>query len=160
MKKMNREAEIRLQAYLDNEISSSEARQVAAWLARDQAAAQVYEELRNTKLLLSGNEPEIQLPESREFYWSKIEKAIAQSGPPQAIRSVRRLPWWSRLLIPVGAAALLALAGFSLTRYGSTPSQRLGSFNEIETPLDDTSAITFHSQSQGVTVVWLASGND
>ena len=68
MKKMNREAEIRLQAYLDNEISSSEARQVAAWLARDQAAAQVYEELRNTKLLLSGNEPEIQLPESREFY--------------------------------------------------------------------------------------------
>jgi anti-sigma factor RsiW len=153
---MNQELQLQLQAYLDNEVSSSEARQTAALLSKDPQAQALYEELRHTKNLLLENELEVSLPESRDFYWSKIQRAIDRlpQETPSAPKRVLR-PWWLRLAVPLGAAALLAVALLSMTD-GRNPSTRL-SLQEVETPDEDTTSMTFFSEQQKMTVVWVQS---
>ncbi len=154
---INHEKELKVQAHLDQELSSGEAKQVAQWLEADPAAKAVRAELEAVRRLMRVGEVEVKLPESREFYWSKIERAI-QSQTTQAARTANRAPrpWWWRVLAPaMGGLALLA-AVLSLVRSSSTGSS-LAYLHEIETPLEDTSAISFHSQSAGMTVVWVQS---
>ena len=55
---------------------------MANWLARDREAAALLEELRNTRAALAGFEAEVRLPESREFFWSKIEREIQRLEAP------------------------------------------------------------------------------
>ena len=73
---MNREFDLKLQAYLDGELGAREARQLEARVQADPRAQALLSELRTTAGCLRGNEPEYKLPETREFYWSKIERAI------------------------------------------------------------------------------------
>src|SRR5258705_13372973 len=102
--KMNTESKLRLQAYLDNEVSSSEARQIASWIARDAEAKALYEELQATKSLLApDNELPVTCPDGREFYWSKIQRAIA-TAEREPVREHAMRPWWTRLLAPVTGA--------------------------------------------------------
>ena len=51
---MKLESELKLQAYLDGELSPRQARKVSAWLAQDQEAQQLFAELKNTKTALAG----------------------------------------------------------------------------------------------------------
>ena len=108
------------------------------------------------------NEPVLNLPESREFYWSKIERSIASAeriAPPAASR-----PWWMRLVAPLaGAVALFAVLMTMVDRNASNPiaiSQSLGSavapMHEVEQQSTDVSTITFRSEAEGVTVVWVS----
>jgi len=76
---MNVDLGIRLQAYLDGELTGGEAQQVAALLETDAEARALCSELEQTRTLLKGNEPELRLPESPEFFWSKIEREISRS---------------------------------------------------------------------------------
>src|SRR5689334_12270401 len=114
---MNHESQLKLQAYLDGELSAWQSRRVAAWLAQDAEARMLLAELRNTAAALPGNELEVKLPESREFYWGKIESRILTVTPEPAL--TERAPWavWSWLrprLVPVCAvAALVVMAGVS-----------------------------------------------
>lgn len=152
---INQETQIKLQAYLDNELSASESREMAAWLDRDAQAAALHAELKEVTLLLKGNELEVKVPETREFYWSQIQRAIDQSATqrqPQA----RRYPVWMRLFAPALGVAVLLLTALSLVRLNTAPSA-LSSLQEIDMPLEDTAAISFHSQSAGMTVVWVQS---
>ena len=64
---MNQELALKYQAFVDGELSESEARRVAQSLETDAAARALVAELRNSKAILTGNEPEVTLPESREF---------------------------------------------------------------------------------------------
>ena len=75
---MKHELELKLQAHLDGELTGREATEIAALLEHDREAAALFGELRNIKTALTGNELEIKLPETREFYWSKIEREIAR----------------------------------------------------------------------------------
>jgi len=73
---INHEKELKLQAYLDGELPADEANAIADLLGRDAGAQALYQELRVAKSLLAGNELERTLSESREFYWSKIQRQI------------------------------------------------------------------------------------
>src|SRR6266536_3491712 len=73
---INHETELRLQAYLDGELSEAEAKGIADLLRCDAGAQTLYQELRIAKSLLAGNELERKLPEPPEFYWSKIQRHI------------------------------------------------------------------------------------
>ena len=73
----NHDDQLKLQAHFDGELPEPEARAVANWLARDREAVALLAELRNTRKALKGFESDIKLPETREFYWSKIEREIA-----------------------------------------------------------------------------------
>src|SRR6266404_5726722 len=99
---MNREQQLKLQAWVDGELSASEARQIAGFLAADKEAQAIVSELGIAKDILANNEPAAKLPESREFYWNKIHREIerlertgAESRPVSWIFS------WRRLLAPL-----------------------------------------------------------
>ena len=72
---MDYKVQLKLQAFLDGELPEAEASKVANWIAGDGQASALLEELRHTQEALAGFEAGIRLPESREFFWSKIERA-------------------------------------------------------------------------------------
>ena len=152
---------MQVQSYLDNELSPSEARKVAEVISANPDARALYDELKDTKrILVSTGEAPLQLPEAREFYWSQIQRRIEgqERRPARSTATV----WWMKLMAPVaGAVALLAillsLSGPSQPAPGNlaggTPARQTP-FNEIETQ-PEYSTITFRSESQGMTVVWV-----
>ena len=150
-------AALKLQAYLDGELSSTDAKAVAELLDRDAGARALFQELSRTKSLLAGNEPNPKVPESREFYWSRIAREIQRQDAAGAVPAIKGATFvWLRWLAPAGALALLIL---TLTLTLRSPSQRgwvaLAEGHEIETPLEETSSFTFRSESAGMTVVWV-----
>jgi anti-sigma factor RsiW len=155
---INQDQKLNLQAYLDDELSPGRSREVAAWLEGDSEARQLAAELTEIRTTLQNNELDFKLSESREFYWSKIERAIRQnSRKARPAASLSRFQWWFRLLAPAMGFSLLLMAAVSLLKLGPAPSA-VSYLHEIETPLDDISAISFHSQSAGMTVVWVQTG--
>lgn len=153
---INKETKLRLQAHLDNELSDRETREMAAWLDREPEARALYNELNNIKHLLVNNEPEAKLPESREFYWSKIERTIRQESAkaPASGAATGRFPWWVRVFAPALGVVVLLVSALSVVKFGTGP-QTVRYLHEVETPLEETSAISFRSQSAGMTVVWV-----
>src|SRR3954464_4683574 len=104
---MKLESEFELQAYLDGELSKRQARKVSARLASDPQAQLLLAELNMTKTALAGNQSELKLPETPEFFWSKIEREIQRVGQTQPKASPRFLVAWRRLLAPLAGVALV-----------------------------------------------------
>jgi len=157
---MNLESQLKLQAYLDNELSSREARQVSAWVNRDSEAQALLQELKSIKGFIIANEPETALPEAGDFYWSKIRRSITNLPAESKPAYVSRIPAWSRIFVPVGAAALVAAALLTFGQYYGKSAPRLSSINELETAIEDMSAISFHSERHGMTVVWVSNNSN
>jgi len=89
---MNSDTQLKIQAYLDNELSPGEARKIAATLSSDRDLQELYGELQATKETLRANEPEVKLGDSREFYWSQIQRRIATAEREPAPRTAAWLP--------------------------------------------------------------------
>lgn len=150
---MKTEDQLRLQAYLDNEVSSSEARQIASWIARDLEAKALYEELQTTKMLLKvENELPVTVPESHDFYWSKIQREIERTEREPARSTATARPWWFRILAPLAGTAALAMLLF--TSISMNPSVAV--HHEDATLEDGT--ITFRSKDNSMTLVWISTG--
>jgi anti-sigma factor RsiW len=152
---MEYEAQLKLQAFLDGELPEGEASRIADWVARDREAAALLEELRNTRGALAGIEAGIQLPESREFFWSKIQREIQRlETPAPKPAPTPLLALLRRLMVPVSALAVVLVAGVVLFRpagpFGHTPAAG------IETALADAGAFTYRDYSAGTTLVWLS----
>ena len=152
---MDLDAQLKLQAFLDGELPESEAREMADRLARDPESAALLTELRQTTTALAGFEEGIRLPETREFFWSKIERELGRLEKP----APEPLPvtWAARLrrfLVPATAIAVLTIAGLVATRHHSSPVLRGGA--EIETALADPGAFTYRDYASGTTLVWLS----
>jgi len=147
---MDYDAQLKLQGYLDGELPESEAREVANWLAQDREAVALFAELRNTRQALVGLEVGVTLPESREFFWSKIEREIdRQEQREPAPRSSPVFAAWRRFLIPAGAVSALAMAALIGLFGGSQgPTHQMA--------VADPGAFTYHDFSAGTTLVWLS----
>lgn len=157
---MNTESkELRLMAYLDNEVSASEGRQIAAWLARDAEARALYDELKATRDLVRENEPAMAVPETREFYWSQISRRIATAEREGAPVEAAPRNWILRFLAP--AAALAAVVMFAVTSLNTGPNRQLvdgaTALAQVENSATDNS-ISFYSPEHKMTVVWIDSG--
>jgi hypothetical protein len=148
--KMDYDAQLKVQTYLDGELPPPEAREVANFLARDKEAVALLAELRNTRQALVGTEIGVTLPESREFFWSKIQRDILsqEKGQP-AKRPVSFFTGWRRFLIPLGAVSALCLAVLMTLSGGSGVSL-------VETAVADSNAFTYHDFSTGTTLVWFS----
>ena len=161
---MNRDTQLKVQAYLDNELSPGDARNVSKLISSDVEARELYNELKDTREIVASNEPAVQLPESREFYWSKIERSIQQAGQSQErSRTAAARPWWLRFMAPVaGAVALFAILVSVVDRNGSDSIVASSSALSLSAPLhqmqeaEDVTTITFRSEAEGVTVVWVS----
>jgi anti-sigma factor RsiW len=148
---MEYDAQLKLQAYLDGELSESEAKEVAKWLAQDQEAVLLHSELKNTRQALAAGERPLQLPESREFHWSKIQREISRLEAAQPARLKESLAMrWRRLLVPISAAAVLGIV--ILTAIG--PIENSGPESEVAS--EDSSGLVYRDDSTGTTLVWLS----
>jgi anti-sigma factor RsiW len=149
---MDYKAQLKLQACLDGELPEGEASELAAGLAQDQEAAALLTELRQTRDALKGSEQVRTLPESREFYWSKIERAIerAEVPAPQPAGASGWVGAFRRFLVPVTGLALLVVAGFIATRGTAEPTL------SMETAVSDPGALVYRDYSAGATFVWLS----
>jgi len=150
---MDIESQLKLQSFLDGELPESEAREVANWLARDSEAAALVAELRNTRQALSGFDEGIRVPESREFFWSKIEKDIRRQDlkPVGARSSTSWLESLRRLLVPAGAVAALALVALLAVTQTSVSSG-----SHLEAASADPGAFTYRDFRNRTTLVWLS----
>ena len=149
---MTFETQLKIQAFLDGELPEAEAREMASLIARDPALAALHAELKHTRQALNGAEPVRQLPESREFYWSKIQREIERSE--RAVPDRAEVSWlgvvrgWFR---PVGVVAALTLVALlALVPLGQ------GDRSNIVASLTDEDAITFQDEATGTTFVWFS----
>jgi anti-sigma factor RsiW len=152
---MNVDVGIKLQAHLDGELTGREGQQVAALIENDAEARALFGELQQTRTMLKGNEPELRLPESREFFWSKIERELdrleaapAESNTPAWVLFFRR-----RLGAVSGVAVTAALVVFAAFQLNIVSPTLL---EEIDNPLDDVGTFSFRSESQKMTLVWIS----
>jgi anti-sigma factor RsiW len=151
---MTEEQQLKLQAFLDGELPEKEARDVASWLARDAEATDLLGELRNTRKALKDFEPELKLPETREFYWSKIQRDIQRLEPVKSrARSFSFFTLLRRVLAPIGAVVVLVIAGvFAVQQFSGQSAAPV----HVSAMLADVGAFTYRDQAQGMTVIWLS----
>jgi len=152
---MNQDLQLKLQAYLDGELAPGEAKAVTAWLAQDADARALLAELTQTRGALAGFESDIKVPESREFFWSKIARDIQRQErsvpvrPPASIASLLR-----RLMVPSGVMVALVI-GILVIKPQSGLDRRPG-VAETDTAQVDAGTFTFHDFASGTTLVWLS----
>lgn len=153
---MNVDVGVRLQAYLDGELTGREAQQVAALIESDGDARALFGELQQTRAWLKSGEPALSLPESREFFWSKIERDIERlEVSPRRSESPAWMLFLRRHIAALGsltvAAALVVFAAVQMNVV--SPGALL---EEIDNPLDDVGTFSFRSESQKMTLVWIS----
>ena len=157
----------RVQAFVDGELPAADQALVEALIQEDPELKQLHEELTQGREWLRGNEPERSVPEPRDFYWSKIATGIERAEHQEAQmedaahRSGVEQSFWLRWLLPMGSvAAVLVLAMLAQFEGPKTPGaneQKAASYHEVDNPLETGSLITFRSNTEGVTVVWITS---
>ncbi len=155
---MDREIQLNLQAYLDGELPERKARRLAEWIATDKEAQALLAELRMVKASLAGNEPAVQVSESRELYWSKIERAILRAEQAKGTRD--EVPWWvawRRFLAPAAAVALVAgVSVFTVKLINPAGADDpLRYLDVVENLSEHTESFAFRSQSENMFVVWI-----
>jgi hypothetical protein len=147
---MKHELELKVQAWLDGELPDHEARRMGEWIARDSEAAALAEELGCVRKAMFSQEAPRALDDSREFYWSKIQRQIEREAN---LPRREALPWsarWRRYLAPLtSAGALACLLILAAVRNGGP------TFDQISSTGDGMEAVTFRDQSAQMTVVWL-----
>jgi anti-sigma factor RsiW len=148
---MNHELELKIQAWVDGELSDLEATRIADLVASDAEAGAIAAELGTLRTAMTGGELALTVPETREFYWNKIERGIqreatfapSRPGDSWAAR-------WRRFLLPLGGVAALACMFVMSVQQAQKPT-----FDEISATDQGMEAVTFHDQSDGMTVIWL-----
>ncbi len=165
---MTNEQQLKLQAFLDGELPEREAREILAWTQRDSAAADLLAELKNTRAAMAKSEPHLSLPESREFFWSKIEREIQRLEPqPASAPEVSVFTMLRRFLLPASAVAVIAIAGM-IAHFefpNNVPKAAVETVADadtttVETTLANSDATTYRDASEGTTLVWFSSADD
>lgn len=150
------ELEIKIQSYLDGELDGSGRKEVERLLEKDATARMLLEELRLVRQLVSENEPQPLLPESRDFYWSKISRAIEAEEKSAARTPAAPISWWrlgwARPLALFGSLCLILAA---ILFFNPRTGAFLLSEMETATDADSMDSITYRSDDDGNTVVYL-----
>src|SRR5688500_14804248 len=122
---MNRDLALKFQAYIDGELPEREARAMAEAIERDPAAQALVGELRATKAALAGNEPELSVPETREFYWNKIQQAVLRLEPAGCCAPEggwrAAMGAWRRFLAPLAGVAVIAFLAIASLKFYNSP---------------------------------------
>lgn len=154
---MNQESQLRVQAFLDGELPDAERLAVEREIARDPGARDLAAELRNTKACLAGFEAGVKVPDSREFYWSQLQRRLQTQDLRSERESAPVFTWrslWPRYLVTASTAAVLLL-------FGVFASVQMGLFRsaapslEMESAVADPGALTYRDFSTRTTLVWL-----
>jgi anti-sigma factor RsiW len=139
---MKLEQALEIQAKLDGQLEPSRDREVERWLREDASASALRDELLAVRKAIREHEPAAAVPESREFYWSQIQRRIAAEAAIES-RGAKggSLVSWIRWLAP--ALGIAALAVIVTMRSGTSSA------------LADASVMTFHSDNDALTIHWI-----
>ncbi len=147
---------LKIQACVDGEASAAERSEIERRIAANPAERQLAEGLKAVSALLKANEPVAAVPETREFYFSKIARQIeAEKRKAERVPVENTASWfqWARKhfvgLAGSGFAALLALALFAMP--GGVGARE----GEVDLASDEMGSYTYRDQQQEVTMVWL-----
>ncbi len=133
-----------LQAYVDGELDTARRAEVERLLTGDAEARELVEGLRQVARLIRDHEPTSAVPETREFYWSQIQRRIAAqesqtSRPQPAAAAINWLRWLAPALGVAAVAVVLAM-----------PKKELSGQEFAE-----ATTMTFHSDADGLTLHWI-----
>lgn len=154
---MNEETQLKLLAYVDGELPANEKSGIEALIAKDSEAADLVAELRWSHEAMTGTEVELKVPESRDFYWSKISRQIEFEGK-QAERSASSLSdkWWYKMLIPTAGVAAIALV---LTFTARPPVSQDGTGAAAPTTsepvFEDANVYEYYDEQEKMSVIWV-----
>jgi len=155
---MNWEQQLELQAWVDGELSAGDARRVSAFADAHADARALVTELRMAKAFIAPNEFEVKVPDTREFYWSQVQRRIESAESVRETSPALSWPFvWRRLVSPLSGVALVAfLAVVSFNTFRG-PAIEDGSRHmvEVENLSDDVGSISYRSQSENMFVVYL-----
>lgn len=140
---MNEKTLLEIQALLDGELSGAERTRVEALLASNPQARAWAGQLEATSRALRTHLPAATVTDSREFYWSQIQRRMAaderaaqrSTGRPAVIRTLLR--WLTPALALAAIAVMLQVSG------PGTPVAA------------QASSIVFASDADQVTIHWL-----
>jgi anti-sigma factor RsiW len=137
---------LEIMAYADGELDASRRHEVEKQIAEDPSAAALHLELTACAALLRAHEPLGAVPETREFYWSRIQRRIAAEEQAAARAKATKVPafGWLRWLAPAIGVAALAL----VVTYQQRPGPTILAVGEA-------SSMTFTSEADGVTISWI-----
>ena len=150
---MKTEGQLKLQAYLDGELSPGEVREVENILKHDKDAGDLLLELRQTAAALRGNELSVKTPETREFYWSQIERRISAEALREKRPSTRTPVFGLRQLLASFAGVAAVFAFIAVTGH-RLPTAASALADEVEA-VGDQETVTFHDHAANMTVVWV-----
>ena len=150
---MDKDLQLKIQAFVDGELTEDEAIEVASLAARQPEVNALARELKNTRNALASVETGMLLPESREFYWSKIQREIERLAPAEAPAPGRSpVAALFRWLAPATGLAVLLAAGYIFL---GAPDVN-GSGLRWQAAYDGVNALTYRDQAEGMTVMWLS----
>ena len=141
--------ELKLQALLDGALDAREIRDIETLLAQDAQSAALMQELKWMKAAVAGNEVEVKLPETREFFWSKVERGIVAEEKKAAAAPAERA-WWFKFLYPATGLAALVAVMFVISAGRTTDGA------DTESVPADVNAISFRSETEAMSVVYVA----
>ena len=109
---MKQEDRLKIQAWLDGELAPQESARIADLIDNDLEAKELADDLRAIQKALEVGEKQTVLEDSREFYWSQVERQIEAEEPitenaqPELVSGSlgNALRW----LIPVGSLAAIS----------------------------------------------------
>jgi anti-sigma factor RsiW len=148
---MKNELELKLQAWLDGELSAAEAGEMQRLAATDPEAGRLLAELRSVKNAFAQGEPKIVFPETREFYWSKIQRQIRRESAPPPGPALSWSGYLRRWLAP--AAGLGAVAAALLLALDQSGPRTI--LNQVSGASGDMNVSTFRDKNAGLNFVIL-----
>ncbi len=151
---MNTNQQLEIQSFVDGQLAPGDARRVERMLAENPSAAGLATELRMVRDVVKQGEPVLSVPDTRDFYFSQIRRKIEaaeKSRNASPVTAGTGFSWIRSLLFPAsGIAALTALVLFTAkdTLWPYVPG-------EVNIASDEMNAITFRSEENRMTVVYL-----
>lgn len=143
---MDEKKSLELMALLDGAEERGRREAVEAWLKSEPDAAALRDELTWVSQALRSHEPVAKVPESRDFYWSQIQRRIqAEAAKAAPAKPNRRLSDWLSWLVPIAGVAAVTML---FTVHPWQPGARTSGLNEA-------SATTYTSETDGVTIHWI-----
>lgn len=148
---------LKVQSFVDGELPESEQGEIASLIARDPDVSGLVKELKQTRQALAQFDGKVELPESREFYWSRIQREIERFPleEPEP-RKVSFGPLIMRWLIPATCLVALVAAGFLFLPNPWSAGDEV----TWQAASDNVNAFTYRDYEEGLTVMWLSYPSD
>ena len=140
---MKQEDKLKIQAWMDGELAPKEAAQIATLIEQNPEALALSEELRVVENALHLGEKPAILDDSRDFYWSQVERQIDAEEPlaePYAVPTIASgtlLRW----LVPVGSLGAIVVLMVNFDAMNPNPSISAPGIT-LETPPAAPSGLT------------------